>query len=273
MNLDIKLDRPMHDFLPKEWKSEVNDKKLSYCPFRNLAHFKNYVSKITQKKDNMCNVSYAEALDDLLKEKSQYSQQEYESVRNLVRQNLQKRGLISDEVYERYKYNYEGVVVDIAELVTGNPECVLTPAYNYKNHFYELFVSISYPWHVENKQVRETTIKLLATVEELERQHIFIKITLVFADRGVDGDGDLLMTIPLFSYKDFKSIETMSAVVNERLLRKFGFALLEDVYGKDLASGYGNATQLTSALNIGDQLDEIQLFTDILNKIVVGGKR
>ena len=271
MKLDIQLNRPMHDILPKEWSEKFEGRKrtLDYCPFRNLQHFKNYVSTITQKNDDKCGVSYKEALDDLIKEKSQYDAQEYETIRDLVRQNLHKRGLITDEIYDRYKYNVEGVIVDIAELATGNPECALTPAYNYKNHFYELYISISYPYHVENKTVRQNAIRLLSTIEELERQHIYIKVTLVFADVNVtrDGDRDLLMTIPLFSYKDFKSIETMSAVVNERLLRKFGFALLEDVYGKNLDMNYGQATDMYSAINIGDLFDEIVFFNKVLEAI------
>lgn len=269
MVLDININKPMHDILPKEWKNTVRTDKLDYIPFRNLQHFKNYVSSVKQKKDDNCGVSYSDAVRDLITEKPQFSKQQYESIRDLVRQNLHKRGLITDEIYDRYKYNVEGVIVDIAELATGNPECALTPAYNYKNHFYELYISISYPHHVTNETVVNNAIRLLSTIEELERQHIFIKVTLVFADISpvVDNSRDMLMTLPLFSYKDFKSIETMSAVVNDRLLRKFCFALLEDVYGNELDSGYGRATEMYSAINIGDLFDEIAFFNKVLETI------
>ena len=103
MKLDINLKKPLHDILPKEWSEELNISKLDYVPFRNLLHFKNYVGSIKQKKDNYCGVSYKKALDDLMKEKSQYSKDEYESIRNLVRANLLKRGLISEDIYESYK--------------------------------------------------------------------------------------------------------------------------------------------------------------------------
>jgi len=273
MILDLKMNKPMMDILPKKWKEELNTDKLHNVMFRNLQHFKNYVSKVTQKENMKCGVSYSEALDDLLKEKSQYSAQEYESIRNLVRQNLLKRGLITSDVYERYKYNYEGQVIDVSELATGNPECVLTPAYEYKNHFYELYISISYPWRVSDETVRNNAIKLLATIEELERQHIFIKVTLVFGDHHANYKDDLLVTIPLFSYKDFKSIETMSAVVNERQLRKYMFALLEDVYGNELSSSYGIALDMTTVINIGNDLNEIDLFTSIVDQVVTPGTR
>ena len=273
MKLNMNIRKPLHDYLPTEWSYELNTKDLDYMPFRNLQHFKQYVSTITQKQDNNCGVSYKKALEDLIKEKSQFSQQEYESIRDLVRANLHKQGLISEDIYESFKYSSNGHIVDIAKVVLEDPECFLTPVKSYTNHFYELYVSISYPYHVSDDTVRKNAIKLLATIEELERQHIYIKVTLVFADRKPNNENDMLMTIPLFSHKDFKSIETMSAVLNERLLRKFCFAMLEDVYGNTLTPGYGNATNLHTALNLGNTLDEIKIFTDILDKVITPGVR
>jgi len=273
MKLEINMTKPLHDILPKEWSTELNTKNLDYIPFRNLLHFKNYVSKIKQKNDDQCGVSYKTALDDLVKEKSQYSKNEYESIRNLVRANLLKRGLISEEIYESFKYTSEGVIVDIAKVIDEDPACFLTPVKSYTNHFYELYVSISYSAYVSDETVRRNAIKLLSTIEELERQHIYIKVTLVFGDHNPisSKNKDMLVTIPLFSYKDFKSIETMSAVLNERLLRKFMFALLEDVYAKDLDYGYGQAMTMTTAINIGEELEETVLFSKILDEVVTPG--
>ena len=273
MKLEINMHKPLHDILPKEWSTELNIKKLDYIPFRNLLHFKQYVSTVTQKESNSCGVSYTEALDDLLKEKSQYSKEEYESIRNLVRANLLKRGLISEDIYESFKYSSEGVIVDISKVINEDPECFLTPVKSYTNHFYELYVSISYSAFVDDTTVRQNAIKLLSTIEELERQHIYIKITLVFGDHLSDNNRDMLVTIPLFSYKDFKSIETMSAVLNERLLRKFCFALLEDVYGKKLSPGYGHTMQMTTTVNLGHDLDETILFSKIMDEVVTPGER
>ena len=264
MKLDIKLDRPLADILPKEWRA-VLPSNLDNAEFRNLRHFKNFVSTVTQKKDNMCDVSYAEALRDLLSEKPLFSADKVEHIRNLVRANLLKRGLITKEIYDRYKYNVDGLIVDIGELNTGNPECVLTPAHSYVNHFHELYINISYPYYVTNETVVENAIKLLATIEELERLHIFIKVSLVLVSQDLDtrNGKSLITTIPLFSHKDYKSVETMGAVVNDRLLRKFCFALFEDIYGSDLVSGYGKALNLPKTINIGETLDEIDLFTEI----------
>lgn len=273
MKLDMNIHKPLHDILPKEWSKELNTSKLDYIPFRNLLHFKEYVASIRQKEDNKCGVSYEKALNDLLKERSQYSKTEYESIRNLVRQNLLKRGLISEDIYESFKYSSEGAIVDIGKVVNEDPECFLTPVKSYTNHFYELYVSISYNWGVSDSTVRENAIKLLSTIEELERQHIYIKVTLVFGDNAPDNHRDMLTTIPLFSYKDFKSIETMSAVINERLLRKFCFALLEDVYGDNLDSGYGRAVTMSNVINIGDHLDETILFSRILDEVVTPSSR
>ncbi len=109
MKLDIKLNKPIRDIYPVSWQSKLNMIDLDVAEFRNLQHFKNYVSNITQIQDNTCGVTYAKALDDLLKEKSPLNVTEYESIRNLVRSNLLKRGLITEEIYERFMYTIDGV--------------------------------------------------------------------------------------------------------------------------------------------------------------------
>lgn len=273
MKLKMELKTPMHDFLPIKWKEDISRESMDYIPFRNLSHFKDYINSVNQREDNKCGVSYAQALQDLNSEAVIYSKTEYESIRNLVRANLLKQGLISEDIYESFKYSNEGVIVDISKVILEDPECFLTPVKSYTNHFYELFVSISYNCNVEDETVRKNAIKLLSTIEELERQHIYIKVTLVFAANKSNRENDLLVIIPLFSFRDFKSIETMSAVVNERLLRKFMFALMEDIYGENLDIGYGRAIQLEEVLNIGNNLSEIDLFTSILDQVVTEGSR
>jgi hypothetical protein len=273
MKLDLPLNKPLHDYLPQEWKESVNLSKLDYCAFRNLVHFKNYVTSIPLECDAI-DVSYEKACSDLINESVVYDKQEYESIRNLVRTNLLKRGLISEDVYESFKYSTEGAIVDIAKVAAEDPECFLTPVKSYTNHFYELFVSASYPYHVTNSTVRNNAIKLLSTIEELERQHIYIKVTVVTTAREANTENrDLLITIPLFNYKDIKSIETMSSVINENLLRGFCFAAFEDIYGDSLNENYGLATELPQTICIGDHLDEIELFTKIYDQVIVPGSR
>jgi len=268
---DTKL--PFPDIFPKAWDSEMGAR--DFVAFRNLDHFKHHVSKLTQREDSKCGVSYREALSDLMLGKSNFPETERAEIRNLVRSNLHKRGLITEEVYEAYQYSVDGtnVGVDVGKYAAGEPDCVITPSKEYVDFFYELYVSISYYHGVADEDVRRNTAKLLATIEELERQHIFIKITLVFPDRycAEDENGNdtrnFFSSIPLFSHKDPKSVEIMSSVVNERLLRKFYFAILESFYGKDLASGYGIPVDLTGVMNIGSRFDEIAFFSDVLEKV------
>jgi hypothetical protein len=64
----------------------------------------------------------------------------------------------------------------------------------------------------------------------------------------------------------------MSSVLNERLLRKFMFALSEDYYGDDLSWGYGKPNSLTNAINCYN-IDEVELASSIINQVVQGGTR
>lgn len=256
---------PFPDVFPKEFSKPLPTR--DYLSFRNLDHFKHVVSKLTQKQDSSCGMSYAEALKKLLTGESDFPEQEQATIRNLVRENLQKRGLITQEVYEAYRYAVDGVEVgvDIGKYANGEPDCVITPAKQYVDFFYELYINISYPSHVSDENIRRNCAKLLATVEELERQHIFIKVAMVFPGKHCGKDGsNFFSDVPLFSHKDAKSVSTMSSVVNDRLLRKFFFAILEDFYADNLASSYGTAVTLEKSMNIGGAFNEIEFFEEVV---------
>lgn len=268
---DFNLSLPYPDVFPKEWEKELRKRK--FMSFRNLDHFKFEVSKIKQKSDENCNMTYDKALQMLLNGETDFPKKEQDSIRNLVRSNLLKRGLITQEVYENFRYSTDGtkVDVDVGKYSNGEPDCVITPAVQYVDFFYELYINISYPWSVDNATIRNNIAKLLATIEELERQHIFVKISLVLPIRGCSNEPevrDFFSFIPLFSHKEQKSVDTMSSIVNDRLLRKFYFALLENLYKSDLAYGYGTAVTLPKTMNPGGEFNEIEFFEEV--KTLVG---
>ena len=260
------LKEPLPTILPKAWSEfKITENLL----FNNLDHFILTVSELSQKKGNTCDMSYEEALNKLIKRESDFPKTQQESIRELVRSNLFKRGLITHEVYEDFKYTSDGtcIGVDVGKYAAGEAECVISPSTQYVDFFYELYINVSYPYYVTNEDVRTNVAKLLATVEELERQHIFVKLTVVLPVRNVSGSAknnrNLFSMIPIFSHKDNKSVDVMSSVVNDRLLRKFYFAIMEDIYGSSLNSTYGQAVELEKTMNIGEEFDEISFFSGI----------
>lgn len=266
---DFNLDLPFPDVFPASWIGSFGPR--DYMMFRNLDHFRHEVSFLKQKDDNKCDMSYDKALMMLLKGESDFPKKEQESIRNLVRSNLFKRGLITEEIYENFRYTTDGtkVDVDVGKYAAGEPDCVISPSRQYVDFFYELYISVSYPWSVTNADVRRNVAKLLATIEELERQHIFIKITLVLPISNISNRSrsNYFASIPLFSHKEAKSVETMSSVVNDRLLRKFFFAIVEKLYGDDLRSNYGRAVSLPGTMNIGNEFNEIDFFENIVKTV------
>lgn len=255
---------PFPDVFPPAFHTVLSTR--DYFSFRNLPHFCHVVSKLTQKQDDHCGMSYEEALRKLLAGESDFPKEEQESIRNLVRSNLHKRGLITEEVYEAYRYTVDGtqVGVDVGKYANGEADCVISPAREYIDFFHELYVSISYPYYTTNETIRMNCAKLLATIEELERTHIFIKISIILPISGPSSDGrNFFADVPLFSHKDPKSVDTMSAVINDRLLRKFFFAMLEAHYGDNLRGSYGTAVKVDGAMNIGDTFNEVEFFESV----------
>ena len=262
------LNLPLHSIFPKSWKPTLG--ACDYAEFRNLNHFKYVMSSITQKEGNKCGVSYADALHDMVKGVAAFPIDEQISIRNLVRENLHRRGLITAEVYENFRYTVDGINmdVDVGKFVNNEAECVLSPAVQYVDFFYELYISVSYPYRTENSTIRENVAKLLATIEELERQHIFIKIVLVFPSRQINRAGaTFFSTVPVFSHKEVKTVDILSSVINDRLLRKFFFALVEDIYQENLSSNYGYTIELEDCMNIGHTFDEVDFFKGIVKSV------
>jgi len=280
MNLikeNFNVDLPINSIFTQDWKDKLAG--CDHVSFDNLDHFIYTVSKLKQKEDEKCGISYQHALNNLVQRKSDFPKEEQDSIRNLVRSNLFKRGLITREIYENYRYSTDGthVGVDVAKYAAGEADCVIVPNRQYIDFFYELYVSISYSCDVTNEDVRKNVAKLLATVEELERQHIYVKIVAVLPISNpmnkIPKDSNkknlFFSSIPIFSHKDFKSVDVMSSVINDRLLRKFYFAVLEDLYKENLHYGYGYPMSLNKAMNIGNTFDEIAFFENIKN--TVGG--
>ena len=267
----FKTTMPLSHIFMQEWKDQMNG--CDNVLFDSLDQFVYLVSKMTQKQDDMCGMTYEKSLDKLIKRESDFPQSKQDLIRTTVRENLFKRGLITEEVYENFRYSTDGtqVGVDVGKYAAGEPDCVITPSRQYIDYFYELYISISYSWNVTNEHVRNNVAKLLATVEELERQHIYIKVNVVLPINGpkkysgAEGHNKFFSVIPVFSHKDFKDVGVMSAVVNERLLRKFFFAILEDLYGDELSGSYGSPVTLNKAINIGGDFDEVDLFETISN--------
>ena len=265
------MNKPLSNIYPKGWLEKLGADNTFVAEYPNLQYFKHHIKTITQKKDDQCGISYADALDEFVKSVPTMTESEYDVIKNRVKNNLLKRGLISEKIYESYKYVVDGEILDVGKFVADDPECYLTPNEKYTSFFYELYISVSYPWDIADSTIVENMAKILATVELLEREHIYCKISLVLPNTSVnDGDGpsNYLGIIPLFAHDEVKSVEVMSSVLNERLLRKFFFAIWETTYGEDLARGHGLATDLPHCIKPVN-LDECELAANILEQIIV----
>ena len=273
MKLSKDLNRPLHDILPKEW-NDVSKNKVDYVFFEGLQEFIDYTGTIKQIDDMKCGISYEQAHNDLKGGRVGINQSNVELIQNTVRKNLLKRGLISEDVYESFVYDIEGVAVDVAKVIEGDPQCMLKPMHTYTNYFYELYINVSYQYSINDDDIIKNMAKIVTTITELEKQHIYIKVTLVDYSQKVteDNKSDLLTVIPLWGYQEEKTIESLASVLNERLLRKFMFAMSEDVYGSRLSHGYGEAVDLPHTIKPVD-LNEVELFEEIYKKVIVAGTR
>jgi hypothetical protein len=256
---------------PSSW---CIDKSITeVIEFRNIRHFKRAMSYISQKKDNMLGISYKDALEELKKEKKLISNDEYEVVEQYVKENLIAKNLITKNVYRGVTYSHEGENIDILRFLEDNPDCYIVPKPLSKIHFYELYIDSTVPYTVKEKEYMNNVSKLLATIKLLEQRRIFTKINIIIKTQnsGVHKvkKRDLLVVVPVFHHREYKDIGRMSSIINLRFLRKFGFAIIENIYGKNLKEGYGITQELPQTVRLDQYFDETKFAEEVVNKLIV----
>ena len=188
-----------------------------------------------------------------------------ELVTNNVRNNLIKRGIVSGTVYEGYKYDIEGEIVDYAELSTGNPKCMMKPIKKYDKYFYELYVNMSIPYTVTEKEIQEGAIRLAETIKLLEELHIEIKINIVLYSDGMYMNNDnYLFICPLISHLEYKDHKLLLPYMDGEFLRQALFTIMKN--SGNTRGSLGTATKLDNTVNMWE-IDEISLCEKIIGEL------
>jgi len=263
---------------PKSWLELLPNEKTYFYQFNNTQHFINTVATMSQREDNNCDITYNDAVTELRLGKGTITEAEYQEVRNSVRAALLKRNLISETIYEGYEYTTQGELIDIARYLEGNPECVLQPKTTGKKWFYELYINASVPGHMSDTAVQNKLARILATIQLLEQDRIYIKLNAVMsgtnnARNKEENKPHMACIIPVFAHNEPKSLAKTSSIINTRLQRKFEYAILEHTYKDNLDSSYGQATRLPHTINLNSNIDECEIAEEILDKLVIKCKK
>jgi len=189
-----------------------------------------------------------------------------ELVVNNVRNNLIKRGIVTGTIYEGYKYDIEGDIIDYAELATGNPACMMKPIKKYDKYFYELYVNMSIPWSVDEKKIIEGAIKLAETIKCLEELNVEIKVNIVLYSENMFNDRrNYLFVMPLVSHLEYKDHQVLLPYMDGEFLRKVLFTTMHSHDGVDTNS-LGRAVKLKNSVNLWE-LNEVELAEKIIGEL------
>ena len=196
------------------------------------------------------------------------NEENVDKIRNQVRNSLIKRGLITGAVYEGFKYDVDGMIVDYAELASGNPECMLKPVKVYDKWFYELYINMSIPWSVQEDDIRDGAIRAIETIKALEELNIEMKINIIISSEGMYEDGDsYLMIIPICNHLEFKDYNLLYPFMTGEFLRGPMFQTMKS--GKEVAGNLGYAFKLENALNLWELKEDsvVTLADRIVNDV------
>lgn len=273
--------RAVTDITDKELEAVgINPKNMIVRTFDNLSQYAGFIDSVKDQTGSQNSSqtggfgwsgtdTFEEALDLILRpnlEPPAKIKAAVDDIEGKIRNNLKKKGLITDWIAESYHYDVEGIEIDIAKLIEGDPECYLKPNLKYKDHFYDLHINFAVNAGISVDTQIEALSKVVSVVTQLEKRDYKIRLfaTGVFKDSG-RGNQSLILSTMIKRYDDFIDINKIARIMYPSFLRRVGFKFLEVTFGKDLVSGYGQAvSSLKSVVILDNTLNEEKL----MNKIV-----
>ncbi len=250
----------------KDIMSDIHPKSLLYMDNTVIQEFDSRDDLIEYLKENR-HPKYDIA--NFLKNVKYYEIEEkkVDEIRNNVRNNLIKRGIINGTIYEGYKYDFEGEIIDYAELSTGNPKCMMKPIKKYDKYFYELYVNMSIPYIIPKEEIQEGAIRLAETIKALEELHVEIKVNIVLYSQKMYTNGEnYLFICPLVSHLEYKDHQVLLPYMDGEFLRQALFTIMKN--SGNTVESLGNATKLKNSVNLWE-LDEVELAERIINELEI----
>lgn len=193
-----------------------------------------------------------------------------ETIANNVRNNLIKRGIISGTIYEGYKYDVDGDIIDYAELATGNPRCMMKPIKKYDKFFYELYINMSIPWSVSEEDITDGAIRLIETIKLLEELNVEIKLNVVLYSNGMfKSRENYLFIMHLANHLEYKDYQLILPFINGNFLRGPLFTVMYNTGHGKADDSLGSATKLKNSVNLWE-IDEVKLAERVILDLSLG---
>ena len=233
--------------------------------FNNLKHYAEVLEEIKDVQTSQSSShstggswsgtdTFQEALDLILKPNQKAThkvEQELERITTKIKNNLKKKGILTEYIVESYHYDVEGEEIDIAKLIEGDPNCYLKANKKYTGFYYDLHVNFAVNSGMSVDTIVEAYSKVIATVIGLERKGY--KIRLV-ASGLFNGSGrstsnkNIVISVPIKHYDTPIDVDAIAKVLYPSFLRRLAFKVLEVNYDKNLSSGYGQAVNRTNGV-------------------------
>jgi len=148
-----------------------------------------------------------------------------------------------------------GLCVDVGTYLNGEPECWIAEQFDYKpKKVVKILINCTQSWNYTPKQIENRGAGIMSLIQMLKKQGYIIKINIYIGIKFLFEEYFAFLKIP----SNPLDIQSLSyAVCSPSLLRRFGFAFLEQVTDKSDCGcdSYGRPIAL----------DEVVLSKDIIH--------
>ena len=270
------------DIKKEDLKRHLDLEKLDLVIFDSLEQYAGHLYKIkdlnishnsSMSKGNSWygTEDFDEALDLILRPNKDLTGKlklDIENIENKIKNNLQKKGLLTKWIIEDYHYNVEGIELDIGKLIEGDPNCYLVPNIKYKDHFYDLHLNYIVSSVTSTEVVAEALSKVVSVIKQLDERGYKLRIFATGVSKRTTTSGrSLIQSTIIKHYDELLCINKLARVLHPSFQRRLSFKFREDKYGKDLNSEYGQSVDgIPGIINLNSSLKEESLLNSIVEQ-------
>lgn len=201
-------------------------------------------SKTKQYDASFCRESWDKAL-----ELSRYGIKNQKKIENIVA----KMSMLEVVKTKCFSMSETGLCVDVGTYLNGEPECWISENFDYRpKKVVKLLVNCTQSWQYTTNQIEIRGAGLVSLIQMLKKQGYIVKLNLYMGFNYFGKHYFCFLKIP----SNPLDIQSLSyCLCSPSLLRRFGFAFLEQCTNKSDCGGYGTPYPL----------DEVVMSKDIIH--------
>lgn len=164
-----------------------------------------------------------------------------------------------EDVISNYKFDVVGQFFDVGLVLTGVPETWLEPEYQQEEKVrVDILINGTFSDGTDLNKISKNAGKILAMVKILEEHNVEVSLKMIFSSIKSNTKNSGQRFVAVANVKDYDeaiNYAKCSSLMSPTFLRRGMIKILELIFERKLASGYGKPEKLIGVMNLDDNND------------------